>query len=360
MDRLAYWVGFNKVLGIGPARLRALLDCFGDIEKAWLAQASELQQAGLDRRTLANLLATRHSLDLDHELARIRQAGVRVLTWESPDFPASLHHIPDPPPVLYILGELLPEDDWAVAMVGTRSASVYGKEVARRLASDLAANGVTVVSGLALGIDTVAHQAALDAGGRTLAVLGSGVDVIYPAPNRRLARAIMERGALVSEYALGTQPERNNFPPRNRIISGLAQGVVVVEASVRSGALITAEFALEQGRDVFAVPGNIFQRSCEGTNRLIRDGAIPVLAVGDVLEELNLLQVAQQAEIRASAPTTPVESRLLDLLSYNPLHVDELGRAAALPVATVASTLTLLELKGLARQAGAMTYVLAR
>jgi DNA processing protein len=219
---------------------------------------------------------------------------------------------------------------------------------------------VTGVSGLALGIDTVAHQAALDAGGRTLAVLGSGVDVIYPAPNRRLAQAIVERGALISEYALGTQPERNNFPPRNRIISGLAQGVVVVEAGARSGALITAEFALEQGRDVFAVPGSIFQRSCEGTNRLIRDGAIPVLAVGDVLEELNLLQVAHQAEIRAAVPTTPVESRLLDLLSYDPMHVDELGRAADLPAGTVASTLTLLELKGLARQAGAMSYVLAR
>lgn len=360
MDRLAYWVGFNKVLGIGPARLRALLDCFGDIEKAWLARAGELQQAGLDRRTTANLQAARRSLDLERELARIQQAGVQVLTWESPDYPGILRHIPDPPPVLYILGELLPEDDWAVALVGTRSASVYGKEAARRLAGDLAANGVTVVSGLALGIDTVAHQAALDAGGRTLAVLGSGVDVIYPAPNRRLAQAIVERGALISEYALGTQPERNNFPPRNRVISGLAQGVVVVEAGVRSGALITAEFALEQGRDVFAVPGSIFQRSCEGTNRLIRDGAIPVLAVGDVLEELNLLQVAHQAEIRAAVPTTPVESCLLDLLSYDPMHVDELGRAAELPAATVASTLTLLELKGLARQAGAMSYVLAR
>lgn len=359
MERLAYWVGFNKVLGIGPVRLRALLDCFGDIEKAWVTPAAELHRAGLDRRTTENLLAARRSLDLDHELARIRRAGVQVLTWESPDYPARLRHIPDAPPVLYVLGELLPEDDWAVALVGTRSASVYGKEAARRLAGDLAANGVTVISGLALGIDTVAHQAALEGGGRTIAVLGSGVDVIYPAANRHLAKAIVERGALVSEYALGTQPERNNFPPRNRVISGLAQGVVVVEAGVRSGALITAEFALEQGRDVFAVPGSIFQRSCEGTNRLIRDGAIPVLAVGDVLEELNLLQVAQQAEIRAAVPTTALESSLLDLLSYEPLHVDELGRAADLSAATVASTLTLLELKGLARQAGAMSYVLA-
>lgn len=360
MDEVAYWVAFNKVMGIGPARLRALLDYFGDIVTAWEADAADLRAAGLDRRSLANLLAARRSLDLEQELERLEQIAATVLTWESPDYPLNLRNVYDPPPVLYVRGQLLPEDDWAVAVVGTRRATVYGKEAARRLAGDLARNGVTVVSGLAIGIDSVAHQAALDAGGRTLAVLGSGVDVIYPEQNRRLAEAILEQGALISEYPLGTRPERSNFPPRNRIISGLALGVVVVEAGARSGALITADFALDQGREVFAVPGSIFQRSCEGSNRLIQEGAKPVLAVNDILEELNLAQVAQQAEVRATVPTTPTEDAVLALLSAEPTHVDELGRAAGLPASTVASTLALLELKGLARQVGGMSYVLAR
>ncbi len=360
MNTVAYWVGFNKVMGVGPARLRALLDYFGDIETAWNGAPADLQEAGLDRRSLNNLLAARKSLDLAGELERLAKAQVTVLTWDSEEYPANLRNIHDAPPVLYVKGQLLPEDDWAVGVVGTRRASVYGKEAARQLAGDLARNGVTVVSGLAAGIDAVAHQAALDAGGRTLAVLGSGIDVIYPEQNRRLAQALTEHGALITEYPLGTQPERSNFPPRNRLISGLSLGVIVVEAGARSGALITADFALEQGREVFAVPGSIFQRSCEGTNRLIQDGAKPVLAVGDVLEELNLAQVVQQAEVRAAVPTTPVEKALLDLLSTEPIHVDELGREADLPASTVASTLALLELKGLARQAGGMSYVLAR
>lgn len=360
MDSTAYWVGFNRVMGIGPARLRALLDYFGDIEAAWHGDPADLQEAGLDRRSLANLLAARASLNLAQEMERLERAGVRVLTWQSDDYPANLRNIHDAPPLLYLKGSLLPEDDWAVAVVGTRHASVYGKEAARMLSADLARNGVTVVSGLAVGIDAVAHQAALDAGGRTIAVLGSGLDVVYPEQNRRLAEAIVQRGALITEYPLGTQPERSNFPPRNRIISGLSLGVVVVEAGARSGALITADFAVDQGREVFAVPGSIFQKSCEGTNRLIQDGAKPVLSATDVLEELNLHQVAQQAEVRATVPTTPTEKALLDLLSAEPIHVDELGRAANLSASTVASTLALLELKGLVRQVGGMSYVLAR
>lgn len=360
VDELAYWVGFNKVLGIGPARLRALLDFFGSIAEAWHADAASLTEVGLDRRSISNLLAARKSLDLTRELERLDRAGVRVLTWDSEDYPINLRNIYDPPPVIYVQGDLLPEDDWAVAMVGTRHATVYGKEVARHLATGLAQNGVTVVSGLAAGIDAVAHQAALDAGGRTLAVLGSGVDIVYPEQNRRLAEQLARQGALISEYPLGTQPERTNFPPRNRLISGLSLGTVVVEAGARSGALITANFATEQGRDVFAVPGSIFQRSCEGTNRLIRDGAKPVLVVEDVLEELNLAQVTQQAEVRATVPTTPTERAVLDLLSAEPVHVDELGRAAELPAPVVSSTLALLELKGLARQVSSMSYVLAR
>ncbi len=360
MSDLGYWVGFNRVHGIGPHRLRALLDYFGDIESAWHAPADALRRAGLDRRSLENLLTTRSTLSLDDEIARIERAGVQVLTWESPDYPRNLLQIYDPPPVLYVRGELTPEDEWAVAVVGTRRASAYGREAARRLSEDLARNRVTVVSGLARGIDAVAHRAALEAGGRTIAVLGSGVDVIYPPEHRRLAQSIAENGAILSEYPLGTRPEGGNFPPRNRIISGLSKGVIIVEAGVRSGALITADFAAEQGRDVFAVPGSIFQRGSVGTNRLIQEGAHPVLSASDVLEALNLEQIAEQAEMRAVVPSDPAEERLMAHLGADPVHVDDLAQAAGLPISVVSSTLALMELKGMVRQVGGMNYVLAR
>jgi DNA processing protein len=224
----------------------------------------------------------------------------------------------------------------------------------------LARNGLTIVSGLARGIDSEAHRAALDSGGRTLAVLGSGVDVIYPPEGRKLARSVIERGALVSEYALGTRPEAGNFPPRNRIISGLSLGVVIVEAGERSGALITADFALDQGREVFAVPGNIFRKKSKGTNNLIQQGAKAVLSVEDVLEELNLTMVSQQAEVRAIVPENETEAALLEYITADPVHVDEVGQKSGLPIAQVSSALALMELKGMVRQVGGMNYVLAR
>jgi DNA processing protein len=259
-----------------------------------------------------------------------------------------------------VKGELKPEDEWAVAVVGTRRASAYGREAARRLAGDLAANGVTVVSGLAWGIDSHAHRAALEAGGRTIAVLGHGLDQVYPPQNRKLAAEIVERGALVTEYGLGTRPEASNFPARNRIISGMSLGTLVVEAGTSSGALITADFAAEQGRDVFAVPGNIFARGATGTNRLIQQGAKLVLSVEDVLEELNLTMVSAFREAQEVVPANETESLLLEHLSEEPIHVDELGREVGLPISTVSSTLALMELKGLVRQVGGMNYVVAR
>jgi len=216
------------------------------------------------------------------------------------------------------------------------------------------------VSGMARGIDTVAHRSCLDAGGRTIAVLGCGVDVIYPAQNARLADEIVERGALVSEYALGTRPEGRNFPPRNRIISGLTLGTVVVEGDLGSGALITAGFAAEQGREVFAVPGNVFARASRGTNHLIQEGAKMVCEVGDVLQELNLTMVSQQAQARAVIPENETEALLLEHLSAEPVHVDLLGQSVELPIAEVTSALALMELKGMVRQVGGMSYVLSR
>lgn len=359
-DDVRYWVGFNKVPGIGAARLRALLDYFGDLETAWNAHAHDLQQAGIDRRSLANLLQVRESLDLDREAERLAQAGIQVLTWEDDDYPRNLRQAYNAPPVLYVRGSIEKRDEWAVSVVGTRRASVYGKEAARMVCTGLAQAGVTIISGLARGIDTVAHRATLDAGGRTVAVLGCGVDVVYPPQNARLSEEIVERGALVSEYALGTPPDARNFPPRNRIISGLTLGTVVVEGDHGSGALITAGFAAEQGREVFAVPGNIFARASRGANHLIQQGAKMVCQVSDILEELNLTMVSEQAQARAVIPENETEAVLLQHLSAEPLHVDALGQAVDLPIAQVTSTLALMELKGMVRQVGGMSYVVAR
>lgn len=357
---LRYWIAFNQVSGIGAARLRALLDTFGDLETAWHASPHDLSHAGLDQRSLHNLLQARRTVDLDLELARLERASAHAIVWDDDDYPRNLREIYGAPPVLFVRGTIEKSDEWAVAVVGTRRASVYGKEAGRMIGAGLAQTGVTVVSGLALGIDTVAHRACLDAGGRTIAVLGCGVDVVYPPQNARLAAEIADRGALVSDYPLGTRPEARNFPPRNRIISGLALGTVVVEADLGSGARITADFAAEQGRDVFAVPGNVFARGCQGTNRLIQEGAKLVSDVTDILEELNLTMVGEQAQARAAIPENETEATLLAQLSAEPRHVDDLGRAVSLPIAQVSSTLALMELKGMVRQVGGMNYVLAR
>ncbi len=357
---LRYWIGFNKVPGIGAKKLRALLDVCGSIESAWLATPAQMAEAGLDRRSAASLVELRQQLDLEAELHRVQRAGIEVLTWDDPRYPSLLKRIDAPPPVLFMTGSLATVDDWSVAVVGTRRATAYGRECALRLASDLARAGVTVVSGLARGIDAVAHEAAISAGGRTLAVLGNGLDRIYPPEHRQLASRVVDHGALLTEQPLGAQPEARNFPARNRIISGLSLAVVVVEGDWTSGAVITAKQALEQGREVFAVPGSILSPSSEGPNRLIREGATPILSAEDLLEALNLSKAAQQSAARQVLPTDPVETRLYDLLSSEPQHVDELRRAAGLPINVVTSTLALMELKGLVRQVGGMQYVVAR
>lgn len=357
---LPFYIGFSKVPGIGPARLRALLDYYGDVQTAWNADPGELRAMGLDRRSVESLYSVRQTLDLGAELDQVRKLNVTVLTWESPDYPAALKTIADPPATLYVRGQLASLDEWAVAVVGTRSATTYGKECTRYLVRGLVEHGLTVVSGLAYGIDTHAHKAALDGGGRTIAVLGCGVDIFYPVENRKVAQAIIENGALVSEYPLATKPDSGNFPRRNRIISGLSLGVLFVEGSHQSGARITTDYALEQGREVFAVPGSILSKSGSGPNHLIQNGAKLVSSVDDILEELNLTMVTQHTAARAIIPDNALEATLLEQLSAEPVHVDELGRATGLPAAEVASTLTIMELKGIVRQVGGMNYVVAR
>lgn len=352
-----YWVGLNMVKGIGAARLRALLEIFGDARSAWEAPDESLRASGLPNGIVDNLLKLRSSISLEAVWENIRAQGIRVLIWDDDDYPRRLREIANPPPVLYLRGALSDADEWAVAIVGTRRITAYGHQIAERIAAHLVAAGITVVSGLALGVDTVAHQSALDSGGRTLAVLGSGVDRIYPPRNRKLAEDIIESGALISDYPPGTPPEAGNFPPRNRIISGLSLATVVVEAGERSGALITANFAAEQGRDVFAVPGNVLAPQSRGTNHLIQTGAFPLLDPQEILDTLDLTRVVEYRQARIVLPADATEARLFDLLEHEPLHVDEIRTQAGLPIEQVTAALALMELKGMVRQVGGMRYV---
>ncbi len=360
VDSRMYWVGLNMVKGIGSVRFKALIDVFGDAESAWNATPEAWSDAGLSPKIVESFQRLRMGVSLDQVWDRIQSLGVDVLTWNNEGYPRRLKEIDQPPPVLYVRGSLVPEDEWAVAIVGTRRVTSYGRQVADEVATTLAQNGVTIVSGLARGVDSIAHQAAIHAGGRTMAVLGNGVDLVYPPENRNLAAQIMEQGALISDYALGTKPDGVNFPPRNRIISGLSMAVIIVEAGETSGALITATFAAEQGRDVFAVPGNINAPQSKGTNRLIRDGAQPLLNPQDVLEVLNLTMVTEHRAVRVALPADPIEAHLFKILSQEPKHVDEIRAQANMPIETVSATLVMMELKGMVRQVGGMNYVAVR
>ncbi len=360
MDEKQFWVGFNLVRGIGAVRLQALINHFGDAASAWDGSPEELRAAGLGSKVIERLLEVRKSVDLEKLWDKIIAKGIQILTWNDELYPPRLKEIEQPPPVLYVRGEVLPEDHFAVAIVGTRKVTAYGRQVTEELSAHLAANGVTVVSGLARGVDALAHSSALKAGGRTVAVLGSGVDRIYPPENRALAEQMMSRGALISDYPIGTAPESTNFPPRNRIISGLSLAVVVIEAGETSGALITAEFAAEQGREVFAVPGSILAPQSKGTNKLIQNGALPLLTPQDLLQALNLTRVGEQKAARKILPADEVEAKLMDTLGSEPLHVDEIRNQTGLPVEKVSAALVMMELKGMVRQVGGMNYVAVR
>jgi len=358
---LPYWVALNAVPALGPVRFQRLLDFFGEAQQAWMASGHEWGEAGVGRKITDAFLALRSQLDPLAELKRISQMGLEVLTLVDDNYPARLKHIYGPPPVLYLKGSLQPADEWSVAVVGARKLSDYGRQVAESMAEGLAANGLTVVSGLALGIDAVAHWAALNAKGRTLAILGCGLDQVYPLANRKLADAVVKSGALISEFHPGTRPLAQNFPARNRIISGLSLGTLVVEAAEKSGALITAHLALEQGREVFAVPGSIYSRLSRGTNHLIMNsGAKLVTSWQEVMDELNLTVTCQEILKAEAAAANPNELALLELLSDGPLHINDLSRRSGLPVAQVSSTLVMMEVRGLIKAQGGMMYLAKR
>ena len=357
---LKYWVGFSFIPGIGRVRLGQLENSFGNLEEAWKAPPSELKKAHLDDNVVQAINTWRPRLSLDAEMEKMERHDVQAFIWHDNAYPSRLKEIYDYPPILYVKGKLLPEDEWCLAVVGTRRATVYGRQVTEEIIADLARNQITVASGLARGIDTVAHQSALEAGGRTIAVSACGLDIIYPSENTALAKRITEHGALISEYPLGTRPKPEHFPRRNRILSGMSLGVLVTEAGESSGALITADLALEQNRDVLAVPGSILSPASRGTNHLIQEGAKLVQNCQDILEELNLRAVSQQLEFKGIIPTSDMELLIMKQLSAEPAHIDDICANSSLPVSTISSTLAMMELKGLVKSVGSMKYILAR
>ncbi|MGV8050303.1 MAG: DNA-processing protein DprA [Anaerolineaceae bacterium] len=355
MDELKYWLAFSMVKGVGAVRFRKLISYFGQLSNAWNASPDALLAAGMTEKVAAGIIQQRNKLDVDTLEETLVRKGIKTLTWNDSNYPRYLKEINQPPPVLYYRGSIEPQDELAIAIVGTRNVTSYGRQLTKDTAAYLAGNGVTIVSGLARGVDAIAHQAALDIGGRTLAVLGSGVDVIYPPEHRKLAEKIIRQGALISDYFPGTQPEGANFPPRNRIISGLSRGTVVIEAGEKSGALITAKFSVDQGREVFAVPGSVLSPMSRGTNNLLASGAIPMTNPAIVLDSLQLAS-------RVSLPTAerplvePEEERLLRALGQETMHVDDLCAKLDLSIEKVNALMTMLELKGLVTRVRGMEY----
>lgn len=343
-------VALNMTLRLGMAEYERFVDAFGSHEALMGASAGDLQRVGgVGARLAGEIARLRRGDDPDEELRQAAERGVSVLAFHDPAYPALLRRIHSPPLVLYVEGELAEADAVALAVVGTRHPTHYGATQAARLTSELAARGLTIVSGLARGIDTAAHRSALDGGGRTLAVLGSGLARLYPPENAPLADEISAHGALVSEFPLHTPPWQANFPRRNRIVSGLALGVLVVEAAGDSGALVTADWALEEGREVFALPGRVDRRQSRGCHRLIKQGARLVETAGDIIEGLGAVgEALAPPRPAAAAPAlelSPDETAVLGSVGDEPTHIDAITDACGLPPHSVASVLMVLEIK---------------
>jgi DNA processing protein len=360
---LARWIALSRVPGLGCVNFKKLAEHFDDPTVAFSAPAEALAKIqGLDPNVIDGLHRFSAWAEMEAEVRRAENAAIRIVPFTDPIYPARLRLIADPPPFLYVKGEIRDQDERAVAVVGSRSASDYGRRVARDLCRGLASLGFTVVSGMARGIDGAAHEAALHAGGRTLAVLGSGVDRAYPREHEGLYQRISESGAVLSEFPLGTGPVAFNFPVRNRLISGLSLGVVVVEATEKSGSLITASLALEQGREVFAVPGEAGASRSRGTHRLIRQGAKLVETVNDIVEEIapQLSALAQNAE---SAPGRALPQHLADefqkifaLFQERSLQIDEVIERSGCSPSRVSEILLELELLGYVKQLPGKKY----
>lgn len=362
-NALKYWVGFTYLSNIGPARFSRLRRAFPSLEDAWRAPISKLEELGFTETAIAEFIRVRNDITLDKEMEKLERENVSMVTVDDEEYPKLLREIYYPPFLLYYRGTLPKHEDFLLAVVGSRKYSTYGKQMTQRLVRSLAQNGLTITSGLALGIDGIAHETALEARGQTIGVLGCGIEKanIYPAANRMLGeRIIQSGGCIISEHPLGTPPLPHHFPRRNRIIAGLCLGTLVVEAAEKSGALITAQHAVEQNREVFSVPGNATSESSTGANNLIKQGARPVTDAQEILESLNLKQATSYLEAQKIIPENPEEAAVLANLTHEPMHVDELTRLTNLPIRAINATLTLMELKGKIKHLGAMKYALAR
>jgi DNA processing protein len=374
----AYWLALSRVKGVGARTARLLLEKFGSPQKIFAAGEPALIDAGITRATARNIAAFRSFDALEKEVCELPKLGARLVKWTDSEYPENLRHIPDPPAYLFVRGTALAEERGCVAIVGARAASDAGRAMARRLGLELAAKGFSVVSGLARGIDAEAHQGALDAGGRTIAVLACGIDIIYPPEHRPLADSIVAKGgALMSELPIATPPFGENFPDRNRIIAGLSLGTVIVEAAEKSGSLITARCALEQNRQVFAVPGSPISHRARGSNRLLKEGARLVECAEDVIEDLapqlvgitgpKALSVAPSIQDRgskirkASADISKDADTILKCLKdVEKTHVDSIIETSGLDAQTVLTFLLELELQGLVHQYPGKLFSLAR
>lgn len=325
------------------------------IENIFFAEESELKKFGLSNKCIQEIVIARDKYVPEKVIDELNKRGIRPLFIFDKEFPSRLREIADPPFLLYVRGNV----NWEqlmICIVGSRNMTDYGIQTTEKIASDLAANGVIVVSGLALGIDAIAHQATINEGGTTVAVLGHGIDRVYPSSNVQIAKDILEHGAIISEYPCGVHPAKHTFPARNRIISGLCQGLVVTEAAEGSGSLITARSALEQNREVFAVPGSIFNLNSAGTNNLIKMGAHPITSVQDIFDEFGISHPEVATSFREIVGSSDEERAIIDILRLEPKHIDEITRVSGLSHSAVSTALTMMEVGGKVKHLGNMTF----
>lgn len=364
-----YFNAFNQIPGIGPRTFKKLTERFGTLERAWNAPSSELKTIFQNEESAAAFAEKRKKTDPDEEMEKVEKAGVQIITVLDENYPRPLREIPNPPALIYVKGRYLFSANGAapkpaVAVVGARKFTQYGKAAAEKICLELARNGIIIVSGLALGIDAIAHRYCLEGGSETIAVLGTGLNKIYPPANAPLAKKIIEKGGcVISEYPIEMGGLKQNFPQRNRIISGLSLGTLVIEAKEKSGSLITANFALEQNREIFAVPGSIFSKYSDGTNNLLKEGARPVSSAEDILKELNIEPVNPSAGGTAKKyePKTAEEKIILEILEKESnggesVHIDKITKLSKLSPSKAGAIISLLELKGAAKNIGGGNY----
>jgi DNA processing protein len=363
-DETIAWLALYMIPGLGNSVYKNLLEHFGDPERVLRASLRELVEVKGVREDIARkIMAKEFSSDPLRELKKVEQCGARIVTFNDPEYPTLLREIAHPPMILYVKGTHIPLSQSFIAVVGSRHATHYGLSAAEKIGSGLASRGVGVVSGLARGIDSAAHEGSLTGGGITIAVMGTGIDRVYPVENKKLYRRVVEKGAVLSEFPVGTPPEPKNFPIRNRIISGLSRGVVVVEATLQSGSLITASLALEQGREVFAVPGSIDSFKSTGAHFLIKQGAKLVENADDILEEFEYFarigpNKDELTDIPSRAPyMDETETKVYEIIGHYPMHIDEIARHGEMSASAVSSVLMKLELKGIIKQLPGKIFV---